>query len=42
MDYNYPLAKEDMRNEWQGSFPWDMEVDLANQTIFGNEHFREN
>ena len=42
MDFNHVLAKEDMRNEWQGSFPWDMEVDLANQTIFGNEHFREN
>jgi hypothetical protein len=36
------LAKSDMRNEWQGKFPWDMEVDLANKTIFGNETFREN
>ena len=37
-----PLAKEDMRNEWQGEFRWDMEVDLANKAIFGNENFREN
>jgi len=36
------LAKSDMRSEWQGKFPWDYEVDLANKTIFGNEAFREN
>jgi superfamily II DNA helicase RecQ len=36
------LAKSDMRNEWQGKFPWDNEVDIANKEIFGNEAFREN
>ena len=32
----------DMRNEWQGKFQWDMEVNLANRELFGNESFREN
>ena len=31
-----------MRNEWQRKFKWDMEVDLANKELFGNESFREN
>ena len=36
------LAPDDERNEWQGKFPWDMEVDMANKEVFGNEAFREN
>ena len=34
--------KDDERNEWQGSFEWDCEVELANKEVFGNENFREN
>ncbi len=30
------------KSEWARSFPWDEQVDLANQAIFGNEIFREN
>ena len=30
------------RTEWQHSFPWDYEVDLANRECFGNKEFREN
>jgi bloom syndrome protein len=30
------------RSEWARSFPWDDEVNIANQCIFGNETFREN
>eukprot|EP00347_Sterkiella_histriomuscorum_P002099 403369477 len=30
------------RSEWSKPFPWDQEVDIANQAIFGNEIFREN
>jgi len=33
---------EDERNEWQGKFPWDLEVEMANKEVFGNESFREN
>lgn len=36
------LPQSDERNEWQGKFPWDFEVDLANKEIFGNSEFREN
>ena len=32
----------DERTEWQGNFDWDVEVDLANRELFGNESFREN
>ena len=33
---------DDERTEWQGNFEWDIEVDLANKELFGNENFREN
>ena len=32
----------DERTEWQGAFEWDLEVNVANETLFGNECFREN
>ena len=36
------IAEPDERNEWQGRFPWDLEVDIANKEVFQNEAFREN
>lgn len=33
---------DDERTEWQHKFEWDLEVDMANKEVFGNEHFREN
>ena len=36
------IAEPDERNEWQGRFPWDLEVDIANKEVFKNEAFREN
>ena len=30
------------RNEWQHPFSWDPEVNLCNESLFGNEAFREN
>ena len=33
---------EDKRSEWQGAFEWDLEVEIANREVFGNETFREN
>ena len=31
-----------MQSKWHSKFPWDENVDLANQTVFGNTSFREN
>ena len=33
---------DDERTEWQGAFEWDIEIDIANKEIFGNDGFREN
>lgn len=41
-DLYRPSFQPDNRTEWQHSFPWDEEVDLANTEIFGNASFREN
>ncbi|CDW77889.1 dna helicase [Stylonychia lemnae] len=30
------------KTEWNQPFSWDQEINIANQTIFGNEDFREN
>ena len=29
-------------SHWKGEFMWDLEINLANKEIFGNEKFREN
>ena len=39
---SYNPVPEDRRSEWQGSFEWDLEVEIANKEMFGNETFREN
>ena len=42
-DYKNKIRKSACeRTEWQHSFPWDYEVNLANETVFGNKSFREN
>ena len=37
-----PSIEPDERTEWQHKFPWDDEIALINQEVFGNEGFREN
>ena len=32
----YSNRKKDNRTQWQMEFPWDKEVEVANQVIFGN------
>ena len=36
------ISADDERHQWQGAFEWDVEVDIANKELFGNENFREN
>ena len=42
MRRSYNPVPEDKRSEWQGAFEWDLEVEIANREVFGNETFREN
>ena len=43
-DLNWMMAPKQplIRTPWNANFEWDMEIELANKEVFGNEFFREN